>query len=56
MFDDEYHGMGGSYIVDPKTGKRLWRFNAVPGPGELELTWVDDKGVRIVEKLPLNVA
>ena len=22
MFDDEYHGMGGSYIVDPETGKR----------------------------------
>lgn len=28
----------------------------VPGPGELELTWLDDKGVKVVEKLPLNVA
>lgn len=31
-------------------------FMKVPGPGELELTWVDDLGVRIVEKTPLNVA
>ena len=22
MFNDEFDGMGGSYIVDPKTGKR----------------------------------
>lgn len=22
MFDDEFNGMGGSYVVDPKTGKR----------------------------------
>ena len=28
----------------------------VPGPGELELTWTDDKGVRISEKAKLNVA
>ena len=28
----------------------------VPGPGEFEFTWIDDKGIKIVEKLPLNVA
>lgn len=22
MFNDDYHGIGGSYIVDPDTGKR----------------------------------
>ena len=27
----------------------------VPGPGEFEFTWVDDSGVRIVEKQKLNV-
>jgi sulfur-oxidizing protein SoxZ len=27
----------------------------VPGPGEFELTWIDDKGAKIVEKLKLNV-
>ncbi len=27
----------------------------VPGPGELELTWTDDSGKRIVEKVKLNV-
>lgn len=27
----------------------------VPGPGELELTWVDDRGVATVEKVTLNV-
>lgn len=31
-------------------------FMKVPGPGELELVWLDDKGVRVAEKLPLNVA
>lgn len=31
-------------------------FMKVPGPGELEFTWIDDKGVKIVERLPLNVA
>jgi len=23
MFEDEYQGKGGSYIVDPQTGKRI---------------------------------
>ena len=23
MFEDEYQGKGGSYVVDPKTGKRV---------------------------------
>jgi sulfur-oxidizing protein SoxZ len=27
----------------------------VPGPGELELTWTDDNGVKISEKTKLNV-
>ncbi len=27
----------------------------VPGPGELELTWVDDQGETTVEKVTLNV-
>jgi hypothetical protein len=27
----------------------------VPGPGALELTWVDDQGVTTVETVPLNV-
>jgi sulfur-oxidizing protein SoxZ len=27
----------------------------VPGPGEFEFAWVDDSGVRIVEKQKLNV-
>lgn len=26
---DEYHGMGGSYVIDPATGKRI----RVAGPG-----------------------
>ena len=30
-------------------------FMKVPGPGELEFTWVDDAGVRVVEKMKLNV-
>ena len=30
-------------------------FMRVPGPGEFELTWLDDAGVKIVEKVPLNV-
>jgi sulfur-oxidizing protein SoxZ len=28
----------------------------VPGPGEFEFTWVDDAGVKVVEKIKLNVA
>ena len=28
----------------------------VPGPGEFEFTWVDDNGVKIVDKQKLNVA
>ncbi len=28
----------------------------VPGPGALELTWIDDAGERTVEKVPLEVA
>ena len=31
-------------------------FMKVPGPGEFEFTWVDDAGVKVVEKLKLNVA
>jgi sulfur-oxidizing protein SoxZ len=27
----------------------------VPGPGEFEFTWIDDAGVRVVEKQKLNV-
>ena len=27
----------------------------VPGPGQLELTWVDDEGVTTVESVTLNV-
>ncbi len=27
----------------------------VPGPGEFEFTWIDDNGVRLVEKQKLNV-
>lgn len=27
----------------------------VPGPGDLELSWLDDSGARIVEKVKLNV-
>ncbi|MGD9785769.1 MAG: thiosulfate oxidation carrier complex protein SoxZ [Hyphomicrobiaceae bacterium] len=28
----------------------------VPGPGELELTWIDDKGEKVVEKVPIAVS
>jgi sulfur-oxidizing protein SoxZ len=28
----------------------------VPGPGEFELTWTDDKGMKVSEKIKLNVA
>jgi sulfur-oxidizing protein SoxZ len=31
-------------------------FMKVPGPGEFEFAWIDDKGEKIVEKLKLNVA
>ncbi|MCB1528180.1 MAG: thiosulfate oxidation carrier complex protein SoxZ [Hyphomicrobiaceae bacterium] len=27
----------------------------VPGPGDLEMTWVDDAGEKIVEKVPIAV-
>lgn len=27
----------------------------VPGPGEFEFTWTDDAGVKVTEKLKLNV-
>jgi len=30
-------------------------FMKVPGPGELEFTWTDDAGVKVVEKMKLNV-
>jgi sulfur-oxidizing protein SoxZ len=30
-------------------------FLRVPGPGELELTWIDDSGAKIAEKVRLNV-
>lgn len=29
---------------------------AVPGPGTLEFTWIDDAGVTVVEKAPLAIA
>jgi sulfur-oxidizing protein SoxZ len=31
-------------------------FMKVPGPGEFEFTWIDDAGVKVVEKQALNVA
>ena len=31
-------------------------FMKVPGPGELEIVWIDDQGVRTVEKTALNVS
>ena len=41
---------------DEQARHYLWRFwQKVPGPGELEFTWVDDVGVRVVEKMKLNV-
>jgi sulfur-oxidizing protein SoxZ len=30
-------------------------FMKVPGPGELEFTWIDDAGVKVVERMRLNV-
>jgi hypothetical protein len=27
----------------------------VPGPGEFEFTWTDDNGVKVSERLTLNV-
>jgi sulfur-oxidizing protein SoxZ len=30
-------------------------FMRVPGPGEFELTWIDDSGAKISEKVKLNV-
>jgi sulfur-oxidizing protein SoxZ len=30
-------------------------FMRVPGPGEFEFTWTDDNGVKISERLKLNV-
>jgi sulfur-oxidizing protein SoxZ len=30
-------------------------FMRVPGPGELELTWTDDSGAKVTEKVRLNV-
>ena len=30
-------------------------FMKVPGPGEFEFTWIDDAGIKTVEKLKLNV-
>lgn len=31
-------------------------FMAVPGPGELEFTWIDDKGLVINDRIPLSIA
>lgn len=31
-------------------------FMKVPGPGEFELSWTDDSGSKVVEKVKLNVA
>jgi sulfur-oxidizing protein SoxZ len=30
-------------------------FMKVPGPGEFQFTWLDDAGVKVVEKIKLNV-
>jgi sulfur-oxidizing protein SoxZ len=30
-------------------------FMRVPGPGEFEFTWTDDKGAKVSERLKLNV-
>jgi sulfur-oxidizing protein SoxZ len=30
-------------------------FMKVPGPGEIEFTWIDDVGARAVERVQLNV-
>jgi sulfur-oxidizing protein SoxZ len=30
-------------------------FMRVPGPGEFELTWTDDSGAKVSEKLRLNI-
>lgn len=30
-------------------------FMRVPGPGELEFTWIDDSGAKSTEKMKLNV-
>jgi sulfur-oxidizing protein SoxZ len=30
-------------------------FVRVPGPGEFEMTWIDDQGVKTVERAPLNL-
>lgn len=30
-------------------------FMRVPGPGELEFTWIDDRGAKVSEKVGLNV-
>jgi sulfur-oxidizing protein SoxZ len=30
-------------------------FMRVPGPGEFEFTWTDDNGVKVSERLTLNV-
>ena len=32
LYNDEFEGQGGSYIVDPKTGKRTRVENAEPVP------------------------
>lgn len=31
-------------------------FMRVPGPGDLELTWLDDAGVKVTETVKLNVS
>ncbi len=39
----EYATRGFIDAYDPATGERLWRFNTIPGPGELgSETWPDD--------------
>ena len=41
----EYGIRGFIAAYDAKTGKEVWRFNTVPGPGEPgHETWTDDKG------------
>ena len=47
MFDDEYHGMGGSYIEDPKTGKRRPETEADSEPDAAE---VEDESANATSK------
>ena len=47
LFDDEYHGKGGSYIFDPETGKRRPAPEADNGPVAAE---VEDESANATSK------